>query len=118
MPPLVAIGDSFTQGFKSLAVSETHLSFPALIARALGVEFSSPDFSHAGGLPLNMETLLRKSGKRVGLLSILSLFTGIGRLGRWNKENLRYWNSPKALRDNVSHQPPLHHNLAIWGYCV
>lgn len=120
MPPLVAIGDSFTQGFKNLAIAEANLSFPALIARALGHEerFLVPDFAYEGGLPLNMETFLRKSGRRVNFVSLLSLFTGLGSLGKWNADNRRYWEKPKALVESLNTQPPIFHNLAMWGYCV
>jgi hypothetical protein len=33
--PLVTVGDSITMGFKSLAITDTSLSWPALLARAL-----------------------------------------------------------------------------------
>jgi hypothetical protein len=37
MAKLVAIGDSLTQGFQSLAISRTDLSFPAMIAERMGL---------------------------------------------------------------------------------
>ena len=62
MPKLVAIGDSLTQGVQSGAIYKTELSFPALIAEAMGLrvpsDFRVPRFP-GSGLPLNIEALLR-----------------------------------------------------------
>ena len=72
MPKLVAIGDSLTQGVQSGAISKTELSYPALIAEAMGLnvwkpcvdndpgkdDFQIPYFP-GSGLPLNIEVLLR-----------------------------------------------------------
>ena len=65
-PPhrLVTIGDSITQGFMSLAVFRTDLSWPAIVARELGIEatFSYPVYEGLdgpGGLPLDLERLAR-----------------------------------------------------------
>ena len=58
MAKLVAIGDSITQGFQSLAISRTEQSYPAIVADCLGLdrnEFQIPDFRGAGGLPFNIE---------------------------------------------------------------
>ena len=58
MPKLVAIGDSLTQGVQSGAIFNTQLSFPALIADAMGLnvsnEFRGPRFP-GSGLPFNIE---------------------------------------------------------------
>ncbi len=63
MAKLVAIGDSLTQGFQSLAIQKTNLSYPALIAECLGLpipDFRVPDFMGKGGLPFNIEWLSRE----------------------------------------------------------
>lgn len=59
---LVALGDSLTQGFQSGAVFHTELSFPRLIARELGWgdAFRFPLYPGAGGLPLNIEFVVRR----------------------------------------------------------
>jgi GDSL-like Lipase/Acylhydrolase len=62
MAKLVAIGDSLTQGFQSGAILKTEWSYPAMIARALGLsvptDFRIPSF-FGSGLPINIEELLR-----------------------------------------------------------
>jgi hypothetical protein len=58
---LVTIGDSLTHGFQSGAVFNTDLSYPAIIAYELGWfdQFRQPSYPGFGGLPLNLEFLLR-----------------------------------------------------------
>jgi hypothetical protein len=72
---LVAIGDSLTQGFLNGAVNRTEWSFPAQAARAMGVQdFRVPEFGGPGGIPLNLEWLIRKLGRRFGeRVSLLEL---------------------------------------------
>lgn len=69
-PPhrLVAIGDSLLQGFQSGAVFHTDLSVPAIVAHELGVlpTFRYPRYGGPGGLPLNIELLLRRLEERHG----------------------------------------------------
>lgn len=69
MARLVALGDSLTQGFRSLAITDTTLSAPSLIAEAMGLrphDFRSPDFRGQGGLPLNVERVVRELETRCG----------------------------------------------------
>jgi len=60
---LFTIGDSISQGFMSFAAARTELSYSTLIARVLGltpeVDYPLPTW-HEGGLPLNLERLLRR----------------------------------------------------------
>ena len=66
---LVALGDSMTQGFMSGAIFATDLSYPSLIAREMGLDpsqFRVPAFSPFGGLPVNLERLLRLLEKEYG----------------------------------------------------
>src|SRR5215475_11379001 len=62
-PPnrLVVIGDSLSHGFQSGAVYNTDISYPAIIAYELGWynHFRFPRYNGCGGLPLNIELLLR-----------------------------------------------------------
>ena len=76
MAKLVAIGDSITQGVMSGAISNTKLSYPALIAKAMGLSVWEPGddgdpkdpnsfrVSHfpGSGLPLNIEKLFKAIG--------------------------------------------------------
>ena len=65
---LVAVGDSLTHGFQSGAIHNTHLSYPALIARELGIydRFQHPSYDRFGGLPMNIEYLVRELEERFG----------------------------------------------------
>jgi hypothetical protein len=68
-PPhrLVAIGDSVTQGFASGAVFQTTLSYPAIVAHELGWDgLHVPSYPGVGGIPLNIERLLRTLDERYG----------------------------------------------------
>jgi hypothetical protein len=67
---LFTIGDSISQGFMSLAAARTELSYSTLIARCLGLapgtdEYSIPMWG-AGGIPLNIESLLRSLQRKYG----------------------------------------------------
>lgn len=76
MAKLVAIGDSITQGVMSAAISKTKLSYPALIADAMGLNvwepgddgdpkdpngFRVPHFP-GSGFPFNIEEFLKALG--------------------------------------------------------
>ena len=66
---LVVLGDSLSQGFQSLAMFNTDLSYPAIIARELGCyeSFRHPEYLASGGLPLNLEYLAREMERRGGV---------------------------------------------------
>jgi hypothetical protein len=85
---LVTVGDSLTMGFKSLAITDTALSWPALLADALGLgpeEFSYPSYSGPAdcpGLPLNLEALVKgidasKAGSPPGIRELRALHTAL-----------------------------------------
>ena len=65
---LVVLGDSLSQGFQSLAMFNTDLSYPAIIARQLGCydSFRHPEYLPLGGLPLNLEYITREMELRHG----------------------------------------------------
>jgi hypothetical protein len=66
---VVAIGDSLAHGFQSGAVFNTDLSFPAIVAYELGwmEQFRYPRYAGGpGGLPFNIEYLLRDLENRFG----------------------------------------------------
>jgi len=69
-PPhrLVVIGDSLSHGFQSGAVFNTDLSYPAIIAHELGwgESFRYPRYPGFGGLPLNLELMMRTLEQRFG----------------------------------------------------
>src|SRR3954454_4300670 len=65
---LVAIGDSLTHGFQSGAVFNTDISYPAIVARELGWfdAYRYPRYPGFGGIPLNIEYILRDLEQRYG----------------------------------------------------
>jgi hypothetical protein len=65
---LVVIGDSLSHGFQSAAIFNTDLSYGAIIAYELGWldSFRYPRYGGTGGLPLNIELLLRDLERHVG----------------------------------------------------
>jgi hypothetical protein len=64
---LVTLGDSLSHGFQSGSVYNTDLSYPAIIAWEMGWdEFRYPRYPGYGGLPLNLEYLLRELEGVVG----------------------------------------------------
>ena len=113
---LVAVGDSLTQGFKSLAIRETQLSYPALIARELGFdEFRFPTFDDPGGLPLDLEWLFRgmeeECGSELELGETVSTVLAARRMLEAHED---YWE-----RGDGAAAPPfngINHNLAIYGW--
>jgi hypothetical protein len=116
---LVAIGDSLTQGFMSGAISATHLSYPAILARCMGLsadEFRVPPFFGEGGLPLNLEHLLDRLEERYGK-----------KLDWYEKPRVIF--TVRSILDRVEDywergpgSKPIgadtFHNLAVWGFEV
>jgi lysophospholipase L1-like esterase len=119
MAKLVAIGDSLTQGFQSLAINKTILSYPAMIAECLGVpvpDFRVPDFLGKGGLPLNVEWLARAMEEKYR--SDLSLFEwvfAVNTIVELIDEVEDYWERGKGSQPS---KDVLYHNLAVWGFEV
>lgn len=67
---LFTIGDSISQGFMSLAAARTDLSYSTLLAEKLGAHPDTDDYRYPkwpeGGLPVNLETVLRRLTQRYG----------------------------------------------------
>jgi hypothetical protein len=115
---LVTIGDSLTHGLTSGAVSRTDLSWPALLARCLGVPFEVPEYGGPlGGLPFNIEGLLRKLqdefGDRVDALEALGLPFALQRLADQNED---YWERGDGSRPPRTDRA--YENLGIYGWDV
>jgi hypothetical protein len=113
---LIAIGDSLTQGFFNGAIDRSEWSYPALVAAARGVEdFASPRFGGPGGIPLNLEWLIRRLVDRFGeRVSLLELPAAIVTVHRSLDEIEDYWErGPGSL---AHPDTTYHHNLAVWGY--
>jgi hypothetical protein len=114
---LVTIGDSLTHGFQSGAVFNTALSYPAIIARELGAiaGFRHPAYEGHGGLPLNIEYVLRRLEQEFGSsISVLEAAFAAFRLRQIMAEIEDWWErgpgaTPPRLRGIM-------HNLGIYGW--
>jgi hypothetical protein len=113
---LVTVGDSLTHGVTSGAVSRTDLSWPAILARCLDVPFRAPTYGGPlGGLPFNIEGLLRKLqerfGDRLNALEVLALPLALQQLADQNED---YWERGDGSR------PPRadlrYDNVGIYGW--
>src|SRR6476660_7429141 len=65
---LVAIGDSLTHGFQSGAIFHTEISWPRIVAWEMGWDdhFRYPKYWGYGGMPLNLEILVRRLEAQFG----------------------------------------------------
>lgn len=114
---LVAIGDSLTMGLQSGSIFNVGLSYPAIIAYELGwaEQFRHPEYPGYGGLPLNIEFVIRELEAEFG-------------------EKLNWWELPLALfrvrhlmdviedwwerggGSQVPRRRGINHNLAVFGW--
>ena len=119
MAKLVAIGDSLSQGSQSMATTHTEFSFPAMIAEAMGLglgEFVCPDFQGAGGLPFNLEWMLRRLQQEYGVHLNLFEIAGAGISAATMVDEVEdYWERGKGSRPE---RDRLYNNLGIWNYEV
>ena len=115
---LVVIGDSLSQGFQSGSISNTRLTYPKMVATALGDDdFSAPDFSGEGGLPLNLELLFRLLADRYGpQLSLLEAIPAFMTVSSFLDRVEDYWERGDGTLPAGT--GPLHRNLSVWGFSV
>lgn len=114
---LVAIGDSLTQGFQSAAIFNTGLSYPAIVAYELGCakQFRYPLYEGFGGLPFNIELLLRDLEARYGQQvdwweAPLALFRARSLMDQVED----YWE--RGAGRSVPPTTAVMHNLAVFGW--
>ncbi|NSC24945.1 hypothetical protein FM076_28815, partial [Streptomyces albus subsp. chlorinus] len=114
---LVTLGDSLTQGFQSCSVFQTDLSYPAIIAHELGwsAHFRRPGYDGCGGLPLNLEMLLRDledhCGKDVDWWETPS---ALFRARRFMDKVEDYWERGAGCAPVTT--TAINHNLAVFGW--
>jgi len=114
---LVVIGDSLGHGFQSGAVTNTDVSFPAIIAYELGwfERFRRPHYHAFGGLPFNIENFARYLERTFpdGLS-----WRNIGAAGvavhRYLSAAKAWWERGPGSRFRPAEGPL--HNLAIFGW--
>ncbi len=114
---LVTIGDSLTHGFQSGAIYNTDISWPAIVAREMGWQwfFRYPSYFGYGGLPLNLEFLIRGLEERLGDTTSwweapLALF----RARQFMDDVEDYWE--RGAGSSVPRIKGINHNLAIYGW--
>jgi hypothetical protein len=113
----VAIGDSLVQGVTSGAVHRTDLSFPAMVAEALGIEFSQPTYDGPlEGLPVNLESVVRRAGGRNDRVTAAGLPGAAWRVWRAMDRNEDYWE--RGGGRSVLTEGTLFHNLGIYGWDI
>jgi hypothetical protein len=114
---LVALGDSLTHGFQSLAISKTHLSYPALIAKELGwfEHYRYPTYDGYGGLPINVELTIRELERMFGTLTRVKELLALPWILYWARK-IRNWWDAQTPADWVDR--PLNHDLAVFSYQV
>lgn len=116
---LVAVGDSLAQGFQNGGIARTDLSFPSMIARAMGpgVRFETPSFVAQGGIPLNLEALLRglqdEFGREIGWNESLSSVAYIIRTLKRVKD---HWEGRRRPLSHPRDTP--WHLQAVWGFAM
>lgn len=114
---LVLIGDSLTHGFQSGAIFNTDLSYGAIVAYELGWlgSYRYPRYPGRGGLPLNIELLLRWLERHVGAtISVWELPEALFVARQFMDDVEDYWE-----RGRGSAQPPvqaINHALAMYGW--
>jgi hypothetical protein len=117
-PPhrLVTIGDSLLHGFQSGAVFHTDISAPAIVAYELGwPDFRYPRYGGPGGLPLNIEVLLRELEQWFGpRLDWWEVPLALVRARQWMDEVEDYWERGPGSR--VPELTAIKHNLAVYGW--
>ena len=132
MPKLVAIGDSLTQGVMNGALSSTELSYPALIAEAMGLTVRKPDdgkqdtqnefwvpYLPGDGFPLNIEALLKRIEEEFnfdieGFREWMTQF--LPRFRNYMNEIEEFYENEENLR--ASSYSGIYHNLAVPGFRV
>lgn len=113
---LVVLGDSLTQGMRSAAVHDDDLSFAAILARQLGFDdFRAPSYPGFGGLPVNIEYLLRTLEDEFGpTFSAWEVPVAALRLHSLLADIQRYWERGPGIVPPPPGPPP--HALAVLGW--
>ncbi|MGI5347583.1 hypothetical protein ACQEU8_05245 [Streptomyces sp. CA-250714] len=114
---LVTIGDSLTQGFQNCAAFQTELSYPAIIAHEMGwaEHFRYPSFDGCGGLPLNLEMLLRDIEDRCGpTIDWWDTPSALFRARRFMDKVEDYWERGGGCAPATN--TAINHNLAVFGW--
>ncbi len=119
--PLVTIGDSISHGFQSLAIFRTDLSWPAVVARQLGLDatkFRFPTYEGHGGLPFNLERCARGLQAKFGHLDLAKDPLAVMWLLYFAQEVKHWWTHEADKHWDPPPEPELNHNLSVYSYDV
>jgi hypothetical protein len=116
---LVVIGDSIAHGFQSNAIFNTDISWPSIVAWEMGWDdhFRFPKYQGFGGLPLNIEYLIRILESEYGRrLSAGEFVQALFRL-RSEMDKIEDW-WERGGGTSIPNVAGINHNLAIYGWDV
>jgi len=116
---LVVLGDSLSHGFQSNAIFNTDLSYPAIIARELGwsSSFRYPQYRAFGGLPLNLEYLVRELELKYGSeISWWELASAVFTVHHLLDQIRVHWEQGPGSK--VPKIDGILHNLAVSGFDI
>jgi len=114
---VVSIGDSLTHGFQSGAIYNTDISYPAIIAYEMGWydNFRHPSYFGQGGLPLNLEFLIRELEQEFGeKLDWWELPLALFKVRQFMARVEDWWE--RGLGTDVANLEGINHNLAVYGW--
>lgn len=117
---LVILGDSLGQGFQNGGVYRTDLNFPTFLSQCLEPEtkFDQPIFTAQGGIPLNLEVLVRGLSDRYGkTLEWTDYISAATHLYRTLKRIKKYWEGKFKSLAVVDQLTP-YHNQSVWGFAI
>jgi len=126
---IFTIGDSVSQGFMSGAAARTDLSYSSLLARALGLfpgsrssgktDYFYPEWKK-GGLPINLEAIVRRVCQRYGHdISGLEWVTVLQTVNQVLNESEKYYERGEGSADRrYPGKVPFFHNVSSWAFQV
>ncbi len=122
---LFTIGGSLSQGFMSLAAARSDLCFSSHIAKQLGItDYQFPHWPH-GGLPINIERVMRRLNKVYGpdisgfewLFALNTINGAIDPAEDYYERGEGSADSPyRAPARLGGGTPEFFHNVAVWGF--
>lgn len=116
---LVVLGDSVSQGFQNGGIYRTDLNFPAFLSQCFEPEpdFEQPLFTAQGGIPLNLEVLVRGLCEEYGnTLEWNEYLSAMHHLYSTLKRVKNYWEG--NIGELSRNQPTPYHNQSVWGFAI
>lgn len=116
---LVVLGDNIGQGFQNGGVYRTDLSFPNFLVECFQPEsiFDQPLFTAQGGIPLNLEILLRGLTDEFGEKLLWNQYLpAVNHLYKTLKRIKKYWEG--GFKSLAKNQSTPYHNQSVWGFAM